>query len=111
MPSSLRFHLDESVTRRVADGLRRRNCDCTTSPEEGLLGISDEEQVAFAMSQNRVLVTCDADFLIIASTVSEHSGIVFWLQDRHFGQLVRDLHALSFEKTAEDVRGQVIYIA
>jgi predicted nuclease of predicted toxin-antitoxin system len=111
MPDSLRFHLDESVTRRVADGLRRRGIDCTSSPEEGLLGISDDAQLAFAQSTGRVLITGDDDFLTIASETTDHPGIVYWLQDRHFGQLVRDLHAMSFEKGPEELRGRVIYIA
>ncbi len=108
-PHSLRFHLDESVTRKVADGLQRRGVDCTSSPERGLLGAPDEEQLAFAISEQRILITCDDDFLAIVSHRQDHPGIVFWLQDRHFGQLVRDLHALTFEKRPEQLRGSILY--
>jgi hypothetical protein len=31
--------------------LRRRGIDVTTTPEAGLLGVADEEQLAFAISQ------------------------------------------------------------
>ncbi|MEG3849128.1 DUF5615 family PIN-like protein [Microcoleus sp. herbarium19] len=65
MTEKVRFHLDESVESAIADGLRRRSIDVTTTPEVGLLGASDEEQVAFALVQGRVIFTYDADFLRI----------------------------------------------
>lgn len=51
MTEKVRFHLDESVESAIADGLRRRSIDVTMTPEVGLLGASDEEQVAFALVQ------------------------------------------------------------
>ena len=39
----IKFHLDESVERAIADGLRRREIDVTTTPEVELIGVSDEE--------------------------------------------------------------------
>jgi len=59
----IRFHLDESVSNAIAEGLRLRKIDVTTSPEEGLIGASDEEQLAFALSSTRVIFTFDDDFL------------------------------------------------
>jgi hypothetical protein len=84
--------------------------DCTSSPSQGLLGASDEKQLAFATSQKRVLITADDDFLVIASRQPDHAGIIYWFQDRHFGQLVRDLHALTFEVRPDDLRGQIRFI-
>lgn len=56
----IKFHLDESVSNAIADGLRLRQVDVTTSPEEGLICASDEEQIAFG---RRVIFTFDDDFL------------------------------------------------
>ncbi len=111
MPGNLRFHLDESVTRKVADGLRRRDIDCTSTPEQGMIGRSDEDQLAFAKSDGRVLITADVDFLAISAVNSDHAGIIFWLQDRHFGQLIRELHEMSFAKQPNDLAGRVMFIA
>jgi hypothetical protein len=58
-----------------------------------------------------VLVTCDTDFLGLVAEDPNHPGIVFWLQDRHFGQLVRDRHSLSIEKTPEELFGRVVYVS
>jgi len=63
MPRTIRFHLDENVSNSIADSLRRRGIDVTTTPEEGLISALDEEQLAFAISQKRVIFTQDADFL------------------------------------------------
>ena len=37
MASEIRFHLDECVSTAIAEGLRRRGIDVTTTPELGLV--------------------------------------------------------------------------
>ena len=61
----IQFHLDEQVERAIAEALRRRGIDVTTTPEARLLGATDEEQLAFAISQERVIFTQDDDFLAL----------------------------------------------
>jgi len=88
----IRFHLDEQVERSIAEGLRRRNIDVTTTPEAGLLGASDRAQLAFAISQQRVIFTQDDDFLAIHQQGLEHCGIVYSHQkNRSIGEIVRGL--------------------
>ena len=77
MADQIKFHLDENVEGAIAEGLRRRNIDATATPEVGLLGASDEEQVAFALLQGRVIFTHDADFLRLHRRGAEHAGIVY----------------------------------
>ncbi|MHC5935374.1 DUF5615 family PIN-like protein [Nostoc sp.] len=62
MTQKIRFHLDENVSNAIADGLRRRSIDVTTTSGKGLIGISDGEQLHFAMSESRVIFTHDDDF-------------------------------------------------
>ena len=57
MTQKIRFHLDENVSNAIAEGLRRRGIDVTTTSERGLIAASDEEQLYFAMPQNRVIFT------------------------------------------------------
>ncbi len=75
MANKLKFHLDESVSNAIAKGLRMRGIDVTTSPEKGLMGSSDEEQLAYALSQGRVIFTFDDDFLVLSSMGLEHWGL------------------------------------
>lgn len=49
MADKIRFYLDESVERAIADGWMRREIDVTTTPEVELMGVSDEEHLAFAL--------------------------------------------------------------
>ena len=57
MIREIRFYTDEHVAYAVARGLRRRGVDVVTSQEARMLGASDEEQLALAASQGRVIIT------------------------------------------------------
>lgn len=90
--AAIKFHLDEQVERAIAEGLRRRKIDVTTTPEIGLLGATDPEQLAFAISQKRVIFTQDDDFLAIHQRGLEHYGIAYCHPNsRSTGEIVRGL--------------------
>ena len=91
MTNKLKFHLDESVSNAIAQGLRMRGIDVTTSPEKGLMGSSDEEQLAYALSQGRVIFTFDDDFLVLSSMGLEHWGIIYSHQRQSIGKIISDL--------------------
>jgi predicted nuclease of predicted toxin-antitoxin system len=71
------FYLDEHIHRAVADGLRHRGVNVLTVQEAGNSGLSDREQLSFAMSEGRVMVTMDSDFLLLASEGVSHAGIAY----------------------------------
>ncbi|MEM9540240.1 MAG: DUF5615 family PIN-like protein [Cyanobacteria bacterium P01_E01_bin.42] len=88
----IRFHLDEQVERAIAEGLRRRNIEVTTTPEAQLLGATDPAQLAFAISQKRVIFTHDDDFLAIHQRGLNHYGIAYCHPNsRSIGDIVRGL--------------------
>ena len=78
MPRTIRFHLDENCDPRIATGLRILGVDVTTTPEAGLLRASDDDQLAFAVSQGRAIISQDTDFLRIAASGEEHPGIIYY---------------------------------
>jgi predicted nuclease of predicted toxin-antitoxin system len=95
MPRTVRFHLDEHVARAIADGLRRRGIDVTSTADANLLGADDGEQVAFAVAQNRVIFTEDEDFLVWAAAGNPHTGVVYCHQNtRSIRQIVRALELI-----------------
>ena len=51
MAQKIKFHLDENIKNAIAQGLRRREIDVTTTPEQCLIGASDEAQLIFAVSE------------------------------------------------------------
>ena len=62
MPEQIRFYMDEHVPAAVTQGLRRRGVDVLTVQGAGSCSAADEEQLAFALTQGRVIFTQDADF-------------------------------------------------
>jgi hypothetical protein len=47
----VKFYLDENVPRAVAEGLRRRGVDVLTVQEAENSGLSDHEQLTFALTE------------------------------------------------------------
>ena len=111
MAAKIKFHLDENVRNAIAQGLRRRGIDVTTTPEQSLIGISDEAQLKFAVSQNRVIFTQDADFLRINQTNTNHYGIVYCSQgSKSIGQIIRGLILIWELLEPEDMYGKVEFL-
>jgi hypothetical protein len=110
MTANARFHLDESVTIKIAHGLRKRDRDCTTPKEAGLLGASDQQHLDYCRDEGRVLVTRDTDFLILASENVTHAGIIFWGSRQHFGQLIRQIDELATDRPAHQWKQAVVFV-
>jgi len=56
-PLVARLYFDEDADARLAEALRRRGYDVQTVVAAGLLGASDDAQLAYAAGQQRALVT------------------------------------------------------
>jgi hypothetical protein len=106
----LRFHLDENVNAAVAVALAARGIDVTTANSAGLLEATDPEQLAFAQSDGRAIVTHDADFLRMHAAGVDHAGIAFVPSDRGLGDLVRGLVLLSECLEPDDMRGHIEFV-
>jgi predicted nuclease of predicted toxin-antitoxin system len=111
MSVDIRFHLDENVHHAVADGLRRRGVEVTTSPEAGLRSAEDERHVEFARSEGRVIFTHDPDFLRLNALGVNHHGIAFCqVGTRSIGEIIRALFDLWLHETAEAMQNRVMYL-
>ena len=111
MHETIRFHLDENVNNAIADGLRRRKIDVTTTPESGLISSSDEEQLRFARNQGRVIFTQDSDFLKLHNAGFEHGGIVYCVKgSRSIGEICRGLILIWEVLEAEEITGKVEFL-
>jgi len=92
MFEKVRFHLDENLSLAIAQGLRKRGVDITTTPELHLFQATDKEQLDFASKEGRVLVTHDSDFLRLHETGFHHAGIAYCRQGtRTIGQIIKSL--------------------
>ncbi len=111
MPRTIRFHLDENCPRSLAEGLRRRGVDVTTTPDAGLLGAIDEEQAAHALAESRVIFTQDRDLLRINAAGVPHAGITYCPKDsKSLGELI-DGPVLIWEVLdSDEMRGRVEFL-
>ncbi|HVU10396.1 MAG TPA: DUF5615 family PIN-like protein [Phototrophicaceae bacterium] len=76
--TSIRFYLDENVENQIAKGLRTRQIDVLTTAEADHIGWKDEQHLAFARAEKRVIVTQDSDFLKLHARGESHAGILYY---------------------------------
>jgi hypothetical protein len=85
--------------------------DVTTTAEAGLLHAPDEDQLAFAVSQGRAIISRDTDFLRIAAAGHAHHGIIFYPgQARTIGQVIRSVQLIWEVYKVDEMRNRVEYI-
>lgn len=105
---------DEDVNVLVADLLRAKGFDAITARDAGQLHTSDAEQLAYAVSQARTLVThnrTDFEELVQAYFEAEqiHHGVVFAVR-RSPQEIAQRLLIILNQVTADDMQNQVRYI-
>ncbi|CAN5817040.1 hypothetical protein BH23ACT8_BH23ACT8_19140 [soil metagenome] len=99
----MKLFLDEAVQHRLANLLAEDGHDATHVRLVGMQGAADEEVMAFAVAEGRVLITTDTDFgtLLALSGDARPSvvllrGIADSLEERH-AAIVRALERIEDE--------------
>jgi predicted nuclease of predicted toxin-antitoxin system len=75
-----------------------------------MLSASDNDHMAFALEQGRVIFTHDDDFLKLAMTMSEHAGVVYGSQKLSVGEVIRGLMLIFEVLELEEMRNQVEFL-
>ena len=75
------MYLDEDISPKVAEILRKKGLDAVSAHETGMLEASDDEQLAFAASEGRAMVTRNRDDYITLSVqffedLKPHKGLI-----------------------------------
>lgn len=117
MADPIRLYLDEDSMRTgLVRALRSRRVDVVTAMEAQLIGPHpDEEHLAYAATQGRVLFTFNrGDFAHLHRTYlasgHRHAGII--LSDQlETGLIVRRLFKLLAARSAADMCGQLEYLS
>jgi hypothetical protein len=104
------LYLDEHIPSAVAAGLRHRGVDVLTVQEAGRAGLPDPEQLRFALSEQRVLVTMDSDFLILASQDAPHAGIAYASSRMSIGEMIRAVVLLCDVLSSADMTNHVEFL-
>ena len=108
------LYQDEDVSVLVAELLRARGFSVQTTQEAGRKSTRDEDQLAYAVSQRRALLTHNRDdFARLADEYfaggHKHHGIIISVR-RPPHEIVRRLLIILNQATADEMEDQVIYI-
>lgn len=108
------LYLDEDVNVVLADLVRARGFRVTTTQAAGQMGMTDENQLDFAASQRKAILTHNrVDFEILAQRYFEekktHSGNIIAVR-RHPKELSKRVLILLDSVTADEIEDQIRYI-
>jgi predicted nuclease of predicted toxin-antitoxin system len=110
----IELYVDEDVSVLVAELLRVRGFAAQTTQEAGRKNTDDVEQLTYAVSQQRAVLTHNRDdFAMLAqeyfATGRKHYGIIIAVR-RPPQEIVRRLMTILNQTTADEMEDQVIYI-
>ncbi|MBI2844698.1 MAG: DUF5615 family PIN-like protein [Armatimonadetes bacterium] len=113
----IRLYLDGHIKSRLSVDLRANGFDVLTTQEAGKDTATDEEQLVFASSQNRAILTFNTCHFArlhrqwIASG-RKHAGIIVSRQlgSREYGILLNRMLALLNQLSADQIRGTLVHL-
>jgi len=112
----IKLYLDEdTISRALIRALRARGVDVLTAQEAELMGVPDDEQLAYATAQGRVIFTFNTrDYAALhteyLSQQQTHTGIIVSDQVQ-VGLLVRRLLKLLDAKSAEEMQNWLEFLS
>jgi predicted nuclease of predicted toxin-antitoxin system len=114
---TVRLYLDVHVTWNLVADLRSRGYDVVSTQESGLLTASDDEQLEYAATNGRAIVTFNIrDFAPLhaawLASGRTHRGIIVSQQlgNRQYGQLLQRLTRLLNCYSADDMRSNLVHL-
>lgn len=108
---------EDSTSRSLLVGLQSRYIDVVTTLNVNRLSYSDEDQLIWAKSQNRVIYTANIkDFYqlhtLFLTTGKSHAGIILVKQQSYsIGVIIRAILRLISAKSAEEMVNQVEFLS
>ncbi len=111
MAEPIRYFMDQHFPGPASRGLQRHGINVLTAQDAGRCGLPDTEQLAFATSAERVLVTFDTDFLALHQSGVAHAGIAWCPEQKYsIGQLIQILQLLHGVTNRDAMRNTVEYL-
>ena len=109
------LYTDVHVPLAVTSGLRRCGIDVLTSQQDGTIELSDAELLSRATDLDRVLLTQDTDFLMIAnewqSSETQFRAVIFVRQiGMGIGEIIEDIHLLLTAADETELWNQVYHL-
>ena len=116
--NQIRLYIDEdSFDKSLVAAFRSADFDVTTVADANKQSYSDEDQLAWAAEQERVIYSYNRrDFCRLhnefLSAERNHAGIIVLRQQRYsVGQQLRGMLTLTAIRTAEDMVNQLVFLS
>jgi len=107
----IRYYMDQHYPGPVTEGLRRRGIDVLTAQEAERCGLPDPDQLAFAATEKRIMVTFDSDYLALHQSGIAHAGLAWCPQQKYgIGMLTQLLGLLHAVADRDSMRNHVEYL-
>lgn len=109
-----KLYLDENVHKQVASALRIRGYDVMSAHEKENWGLSDSEQLDYAISNERAVFTFDPrDFIqlheLYIEKEQDHFGII--VSDQiSLGKTISKLSNLMVERDREELKNALLWL-
>lgn len=112
---SVALYMDVHVPRAITNALMTRGVDVLTAQDDLAEQMDDADLLDRAMQLNRVIVTQDDDFLVIASRRQKSgmsfAGVIFAHQQRcTVSQCIADLEIIAHVYDPPDIANRVEYL-
>jgi Domain of unknown function (DUF5615) len=109
-----KLHLNEHLSPRLAQQLRRHGFDVTSTQESELLSKSDRDQLEYCCMQKRAILTFNIDDFTLLheefiAAEKEHWGIILSTREP-IGVLLRRLLRLLNSLTADELKNQIQWL-
>jgi uncharacterized protein with PIN domain len=109
-----RLYLDEDVHKKVATALRLKGYDVVSAHEVQKQSLSDYQQLEYAVSEGRAIVTFNAgDFDRLhkeyINNGKNHFGIILSKQIQ-IGELTKRLAKFLFSHSAEEMKNNIFWL-
>jgi len=111
----LKAYADEHVIAPLVAALRKRGMDVVTVQERRREGADDADLLAEAFHEQRIMLTNDQDFLVLAAQHAARgevfAPIFFWpQQQRQIGELIRRIIRVASQQEYAKMCSQVFFL-
>ncbi len=111
----LKAYTDEHVVFGLVQALRQRGMDVVRVQDRGRAQADDADLLDESLHDERIMLTNDTDFLILAAQRTEHqqrfAPIFFWPQQRRsIGQLIRNIIREASRSDYDSICSQVFFL-
>lgn len=107
--TAIKLYADEHISKRIIGSLRSKGVDILSTEEAANKGKTDIQQLNFAISEKRTIVTKDAGYFSLKPE-KQHYGILFITKRKPDKEIIKHIMSVLELLGPEEAKGSVIYI-